>query len=77
MARTILDLAPGIPRHVWGRRVRGTSEMWTSDSVISWLLVKSGVDLSNVAVPAGGRAPGWLAGLDLARPPAGKPIERW
>ena len=64
--RRIVALAPSTPPHVWGRRVRGTNEMWTSDSVISWLLVRAGIDLSNVLIPAGGRAPGWSAGLSLA-----------
>lgn len=63
----VLALAPGAPRHVWGRRVRGTREMWTSDSIISRLLVRAGLDLSGVAPPADGRAPGWRAGLELAR----------
>lgn len=66
-ARRILDLAPSIPRHTWGRRVRGTREMWTSDSVVSWLLVRAGIDLAGVAPPEGGRAPGWHAGLTIAR----------
>lgn len=66
-ATRILELAPTIPRHTWGRRAPGTREMWTSDSVVSWLLVRAGIDLSGVAPPAGGRAPGWYAGLDLAR----------
>lgn len=65
----VLALAPAIPRHVWGRRVTGTCEMWTSDSVISWLLVRAGIDLSAIAPPRGGRAPGWYAGLSIARQP--------
>lgn len=65
--RRLLALAPAIPRYVWGRRVDGTREMWTSDSVISWLLVRSGIDLSAVSPPRGGRAPGWYAGLSIAR----------
>jgi len=66
MARRVLELAPSVPKHVWGRRVAGTGEMWTSDSVISWLLARSGLDLSHIAPPAGGRAPGWYAGLAIA-----------
>ncbi|MCA9830082.1 MAG: hypothetical protein KC495_06400 [Dehalococcoidia bacterium] len=64
--RRIVALAPSTPPHVWGRRVRGTKEMWTSDSVISWLLRSAGIDLSKVAIPPGGRAPGWSAGIALA-----------
>jgi hypothetical protein len=63
----LLALAPSAPNHVWGRRVRGTAEMWTSDSVISWLLVRAGIDPSGAGPPPGTRAPGWEAGLRLAR----------
>lgn len=66
----ILALAPSVPRSVWGRRVGGTSEMWTSDSVISWLLVRAGIDLAAVAIPPGGRAPGWAAGIEVASAPS-------
>jgi hypothetical protein len=67
VADRILALAPGVPAHVWGRRVAGTGEMWTSDSVISWLLVRAGIDLSSIGPPQGGRAPGWYAGMILGR----------
>ena len=66
MARRILQLASQTPAHTWGRRVRGTSEMWTSDSVVSWLLIRSGVDIAAIRIPGGGRAPGWIAGIELA-----------
>jgi hypothetical protein len=66
VAQRIIELGPSVPRHTWGRRVAGTREMWTSDSVVSWLLVKAGIDLAEVAPPSGGRAPGWSAGLALA-----------
>ena len=62
----VFELAPTVPRYAWGRRANGTREMWTSDSVISWLLLRAGVDLSGVAPPQGGRAPGWYAGIAVA-----------
>jgi hypothetical protein len=65
-ARRVLDLAPTVPPYVWGRRVPGTTEMWTSDSAISWMLIRAGVDLSSVGPPPGGRAPGWMAGVEAA-----------
>jgi hypothetical protein len=34
--------------------------------MVAWLLVRSGHDLSAVAPPGNGRAPGWAAGLELA-----------
>lgn len=62
----ILELAPQVPRHTWGRRARGTSEMWTSDSVISWLLVRAGIDAAVPGLPPGSRAPGWGVGIELS-----------
>ena len=67
--RRIVELAPTTPAHTWGRRVPGTGEMWTSDSVISWLLVRAGIDMSQIRIPDGGRAPGWLAGIKAANRP--------
>jgi hypothetical protein len=43
--------------------------MWNSNSLVSWLLARSGVDVEAVALPAGGRAPGWSAGIVVARRP--------
>jgi hypothetical protein len=41
--------------------------MWNSNSVISWLLAQSGLPADAIGLPAGGRAPGWQAGLLAAR----------
>jgi len=35
--------------------------------VISWVLVRAGVDVDQVQPPYGGRAPGWDAGVGVAR----------
>ncbi len=70
--RQILALGPGVPRHTWGRRPRGAGDMWTSDSVISWLLVQAGLDVSRAAPPPGTRAPGWSAGIEVAATGAGR-----
>jgi len=35
--------------------------------VISWLIARSGLGVEAVHPPAGGRAPGWRAGLVVAR----------
>jgi hypothetical protein len=67
----IIELAPRLPRLVWGRHAPGTDEMWTSDSAISWLLECAGIDLSGVHPPPGGRAPGWYAGVAWAHRVAG------
>ena len=41
--------------------------MWNSNSLVAWLIARSGADVKSVRPPAGGRAPGWHAGLELAR----------
>jgi hypothetical protein len=67
VARRLLDLVGALPSPVWGRDELGTGEMWNSNSVISWLLARSGLRADAIRPPAGGRAPGWQAGLVTAR----------
>jgi hypothetical protein len=66
MARRLLDLVPTLPSPVWGRDESGTGDMWNSNSTISWLLARSGLPTNAISPPAGGRAPGWEAGLVVA-----------
>jgi hypothetical protein len=40
--------------------------MWNSNSLISWLLARTGFDMTMISPPSHGRAPGWQAGLVLA-----------
>ena len=47
--------------------------MWNSNSLTAWLLAGSGPGIAAVVPPAGGRAPGWSAGLALAVHPAPAP----
>ncbi|MGE3076507.1 MAG: hypothetical protein AB7N24_20770 [Dehalococcoidia bacterium] len=63
-AARVLMAAADVPPYTWGRRAKGTSEMWTSDSAISWLLRRVGLDADAIEIPEGGRAPGWVAGLE-------------
>ncbi len=65
----LLDLVGSVPRLVWGRDQSGVGDMWNSNSVISWLLTRSGIDMDSVSAPDGGRAPGWDAGLTVAGKP--------
>jgi hypothetical protein len=65
-ARRLLGLAGSVPSLVWGRDEARTGEMWNSNSVISWLIASSGVPTDVIRPPAGGRAPGWEAGLIMA-----------
>jgi hypothetical protein len=65
-AERLLELVPQVPALTWGRDELRTGDMWNSNSLISWLLARSGHDLDSVALPAHGRAPGWEAGWILA-----------
>jgi hypothetical protein len=67
VADRVLELVPSVPRLVWGRDELRTGEMWNSNSIVSWLLARSGVDVESIRLPARGRAPGWRAGLVAAR----------
>ena len=66
-AQLVLELVPIVPRPVWGRDELGAGEMWNSNSVISWLLLTAGLDMSDIRPPRSGRAPGWDAGLEVAK----------
>ncbi len=66
-ARRVLDLVPSVPTPVWGRDELRAGEMWNSNSVISWLIARSGLPAESIDPPAGGRAPGWRAGIVVAR----------
>jgi hypothetical protein len=72
-AQRVLEDVRAVPALTWGRDELGTGEMWNSNSLISWLLARSGHDLSGAVPPRGGRAPGWDAGLIAARRPAAEP----
>jgi len=65
-ARRLLELVPQVPTPVWGRDELRTGEMWNSNSLISWLITRSGLDIDSVRLPHGGRAPGWHAGILVA-----------
>jgi hypothetical protein len=66
-ARRVLGVVAQVPTPVWGRDELGTGEMWNSNSVIAWVIARSGIDTASVQPPTGGRAPGWHAGLLVAR----------
>ena len=65
-AHRLLELVETVPSLVWGRRPVGCDEMWNSNSVISWLLARSGLTVAAIDPPTGGRAPGWSTGIALA-----------
>jgi hypothetical protein len=67
LSRRVLDLVRYVPTPVWGRDELAAGEMWNSNSFISWLVARSGLDAESIYAPIGGRAPGWRAGLVVAR----------
>jgi hypothetical protein len=66
-ARDVLEIVPQVPTPVWGRDESSTGEMWNSNSVIAWIVASSGLDADSIQPPPGGSAPGWRAGVALAR----------
>lgn len=74
VVRRVLTAVPLVPSLTWGRDELGVGEMWNSNSVVAWALVRGGVDASAVPLPDGGRAPGFTAGIRAAGPPNGGPV---
>jgi hypothetical protein len=67
VARRLLDLVAAVPRPVWGRDELKAGEMWNSNSVSAWLIATAGLSTDRLLPPPRGRAPGWYAGLEVAR----------
>jgi hypothetical protein len=67
LARRLVDLVPTVPRPVWGRDELKAGEMWNSNSVTAWLIFTAGLSTEHLRPPPRGRAPGWDAGLVVAR----------
>ena len=67
VARRLLDLVRTVPTPVWGRDELRTGDMWNSNSVVAWLIATAGLPTDCLRPPPLGRAPGWDAGLELAR----------
>ena len=74
VARNLLEVLAEVPTPVWGRDELHAGEMWNSNSTIAWLLSRSGIDVEALHPPPGGRAPGWRAGLVVARRKAGSQL---
>jgi hypothetical protein len=77
VARRLLEVVARVPRLTWGRDELGAGEMWNSNAVIAWTLAATGIDVDGVSPPAGGRAPGWNAGLVAARKVPDELPENW
>jgi hypothetical protein len=66
-AERLLELVRDVPALTWGRDQLRTGEMWSCNSLTSWLLTRSGLCEDSIRPPDGGRAPGWTAGAVIAR----------
>ena len=67
LAKRLLELVPEAPTPAWGRDELRAGEMWNSNSLIAWLIASSGIAAEAIQPPPRGRAPGWRAGLAVAR----------
>ena len=67
VARRLLDLVRTVPTPVWGRDELKAGEMWNSNSMAAWLIAAGGLPTNRLGPPPRGRAPGWDAGLEVAR----------
>ena len=74
--RALLELVSLVPTPVWGRDELCAGEMWNSNSLISWLIARCGLEVVSIEPPAGGRAPGWQAGIVVARRQLARPGQR-
>ena len=63
----VLQRVTDVPMLVWGLPVATTLDMWNSNSLVSWLLYTALPEASLPSPPEGCRAPGWEAGLAVAR----------
>ncbi|GGD16975.1 hypothetical protein [Nocardioides daphniae] len=62
----VLRVLREVPPLIWGRDELGAGEMWNSNSMVAWVLARSGHVMETLTPPANGRLPGWSAGLALA-----------
>ena len=66
-ARRLVELVPQVPTRVWGRDELHAGEMWNSNSTISWLLARSGLDVESIPPPVAGSR--LARGIVVARRP--------
>jgi hypothetical protein len=66
VAEQILEQLADVPALTWGRDDSDVGEMWSCNSVISWVLTRAGVNIEEISPPPRGRAPGWNAGIAIA-----------
>jgi hypothetical protein len=66
-ARRLLDMVATVPTPVWGRDELKAGEMWNSNSMVAWVIATAALWAESLRPPPNGRAPGWDAGLEVAR----------
>jgi hypothetical protein len=66
VVRMALAVVAEVPSPTWGRDELDAGEMWNSNSVVSWVLTRVGVEAAAGRPPGDGRAPGWDAGVRVA-----------
>jgi len=66
VAGRVLEQLAFVPALTWGRDESDVGEMWSCNSIISWVLTRAGVNTEGISLPARGRAPGWNAGIAIA-----------
>jgi hypothetical protein len=66
LVRAAVESVPSVPTLTWGRDELRAGEMWNSNSVVAWILAVTGLATDVGPPPAGGRAPGWHAGIKIA-----------
>jgi hypothetical protein len=67
LVRAVVEGVPSVPTPTWGRDELRAGEMWNSNSVVAWILSAAGLAANAGEPPARGRAPGWHAGVTIAR----------
>jgi hypothetical protein len=65
-ALAVFEAVSSFPRWTWGRDELGVGDMWNSNSLVAWAVTRADIDVSSLAPPTGGRAPGWSAGVIAA-----------
>jgi hypothetical protein len=65
IAARLLSLVGEIPPLDYGERRGG--DRWTSNSAVSWLLARVGLNPGQIPPPPDGMTPGWNAGINQAR----------
>lgn len=66
IAQRVFDALPLVPRLVWGRDELRARDMWSCNSITSWVLAIAGLDIDAIPTPPNARAPGWEAGRHAA-----------